>query len=259
MKKILFNLLLCFSFVPFRTTASEPIKQLVDDFLSTDWPTVMLAKEKIENMGSECVPEIIGLLNDCRVYKLQNTADLIYPGAAKFFGHGQIIDYDIDVVCIRAGWLLEELTFRNFGFTGIHLPAAELTDFIRKTFTDYCSVPGNQDQFEQMNENEKRMLIRNLSIERARVWWQDSSRQWNRLSSLVQALNSTDEKTQVKALFYLRNGRTVCAGLNQKFYKSKLSKTIEKLSKSPTSRLSENAKLIMLDSDFSWLALKPAN
>jgi hypothetical protein len=77
------------------------------------------------------------------------------------------------------------------------------------------------------------------------------------LASLEKGLNSQDEKSQVKALFYLRNGKTACKGLNQKFYKSKLSKVIEKLSNSSTSRVSENAKLIMLDSDYSWLFIKP--
>jgi hypothetical protein len=32
-----------------------------------------------------------------------------------------------------------------------------------------------------------------------------------------------------------------------------------RLSKSETNRVSENAKLIMLDSDFDWLSIKPVN
>ena len=199
---------------------ADPVKSLVEDFLSTDWPTVMAAKEKIENLGVTGIPEMMTVMNDCKVYKLQNTGDLIYPGAEKFFGHGQIIDYDIDVACVRAGWLLEELTFRNFGFSGIHLPADELIDFIQKTFPEYYNLPDNQKQIELLNEEGRRIRIRELSIERAKSWWETSSRQWNRLSALEQSLNSKDEKCQVKGLFYLRNGQTNCKGLTQKFYKS---------------------------------------
>jgi hypothetical protein len=79
------------------------------------------------------------------------------------------------------------------------------------------------------------------------------------LDALEQALSSNDEKCQVKALFYLRNGKTQCRGLNQKFYKSHFDKVIAKLTGSTTNRVSENAKLIMLDSDFDWLSLKPVN
>jgi len=260
MKKCIFCLLLCCCSIHlFSASGNEPVKVLVEKFISNDWPAVMSAKEKIENLGAPGITEMIALLNDCQVIKLQNTGDLIYPGAEKFFGHGQIIDYDIDVVCVRAGWLLEELTFKNFGFSGIHLPANELEDFISITFPEYYNIMENQKNLESLNEDGKRKLIRSLSIEQVKAWWQASSKQWTRIASLEQALNSRDEKSQVKALFYLRNGKTACKGLNQKFYRSRLSKVIDRLTKAETNRVSENAKLIMLDSDFSWLSLKPVN
>jgi hypothetical protein len=243
----------------FSGTGNEPIKQLIDEFISNDWPTVMLAKEKIENLGSEGIPEIIALMNDCKVHKLQNTGDLIFPGAEKYFGHGQIIDYDIDDICVRAGWLLEELTFMNFGFSGIHLPADELTDFIRKSFPAYHSNGINRRQIEELNESGKRKLIRSLSIEQVKDWWQIAEQQWNRLNALEQALNSHDEKCQVKALFYLRNGKTRCMGLDESFYKSRLENVVMKLSKAEMSRVSENAKLIMLDGNYDWLSIKRDN
>lgn len=230
----------------------------MDEFVSNDWSVVSLAKEKMENLGSSCIPELIGMMNDCRIQKLHNTGDLIYPGAEKFFGHGQIIDYDIDDVCVRAGWLLEDITFKNFGFSGIHLPADELSGFIAATFPDYVGIADPQ-QTVALSEDGKRKLIRSLSIERAKNWWLGTAKQWNRLQALEQALNSNDEKCQVKALFYLRNGKTQCRGLTQKYYKSRLEKVINKLTRSETNRVSENAKLIMLDSDFDWLSLKPVN
>lgn len=260
MKKcFLYLILCCTSFPIYAENGNEPMNILINHFLSTDWPTVLIAKENIENRGAEGIPEMLKIMNDCKVHKLQNTGDLIYPGAEKFFGHGQIIDYDIDNICIRAGWLLEELSFKNFGFSGIHLPQNELSDFIKNNFPVYYGIAENQKQIEASSEDGKRALICALSIENARTWWEVSSKQWSRLTSLEQGLNSKDEKSQVKALFYLRNGKTACKGLNQKFYKSKLSKVIEKLSNSSTNRVSENAKLIMLDSDYSWLFIKPVH
>jgi hypothetical protein len=261
MKKYFLYLMLtiCLSDVYATSSANQPVRDIIAEFLSNDWPAVLAAKEKLENAGPSVIPDIIALLADCKTNKLQNTGDLIYPGAEKFFGHGQIIDYEIDINCIRAGWLLEDLTFIDFGFTGIHLPVSELVDFIKTDFPDYYSIPENQKLLGGMEETEKRELIRTLSIKRVNAWWLAESKQWNRLSALEKALTSTDENSQVKALFYLRNGKTSCKGLNQKYYKTRLSKTVEKLSKSETNRVSENAKLIMLDSDFSWLGLKPVN
>jgi hypothetical protein len=260
MKKYAFYLIINCLFIPiYGGPGNEPIKELIGKFMSADWPSVMVAKEKLENYGSAAIPEIMALMNDCKLNKLKSTGDLIYPGAEKFFGHGQIIDYDIDNTCVRAGWLLEELTFMDFGFSGIHLPANELAAFVKTTFPDYYGNAENQKRFNEMDEEAKREAMRSLSIEKAKSWWQISSKQWNRLSALEQALVSTDETCQVKALFYLRNGRTSCKGLTQKYYRSKMAKTVEKLSKAETSRVSENAKLIMLDSDFSWLSIKPVN
>ncbi len=249
-------LLVCFNTLSAQSVVHQ-LKSLEADFMSVNWPTVNKAKEGIENMGSAAITDLISMMNECQTIRLNNTGDLIYPGAERFFGHGQIIDYDIDNSCIRAGWLLEEITFMNFGFSGSHLPADELEGFIERNFKEYMAVAENQDRVGQLDETGKRSLICNLSIENARKWWQNSSKQWNRLNALEQALNSNDEKCQVKALFYLRNGVTSCKGLTQKYYKSKLSKVVEKLSKSPTGRVSENAKLILLDSDFTWLVLKP--
>jgi hypothetical protein len=256
---LLYLIMCCCSQSLFSATSHEPIKKLIADFLSTDWPTVMQAKEKIENLGSEGIPEILAIMNDCRLNNLQNTGDLIFPGAENYFGHGQIIDYDIDDNCVRAGWLLEELTFKNFGFTGIHLPDNELIDFIIKTFPDYYGTPVNRRQLDELTISGKRKLIRSLSINRAKEWWQNASQGWNRLNALEEALISQDEKCQVKALFYMRNGKTLCKGLDETFYKSQLEQTVMKLSKVALNRVSENAKLIMLDSDFYWLSIKPVN
>jgi hypothetical protein len=234
-------------------------EKLITDFKSTDWPTVMKAKESIENLEKDGIPQLMTMLNDFSIRRLKNTGDLIYPGAVKFYGHGQIIEYDIDEISIRAGWLLEDLTFQNFGFSGIHLPDNEILDFIQHNFPDYISSTANKQKLDKMTTAEKRKLIKSLSIKKAQVWWNSESESWNRLNALVNALKSTDEKRQVKALFYIRNGKTKCSGLNKAYYEAELIELMRELAKTELKRVSENAKLILMDIDFEWLALKPAD
>lgn len=50
------------------------------------------------------------------VVPLTDTMDLIYPGAKTFYGHGYIVNYDLDSLAVRAGWVLESITFQDFGF-----------------------------------------------------------------------------------------------------------------------------------------------
>jgi hypothetical protein len=256
MKRKSIMMILAWFMVFFIHAQDKEITGLLKEFQSVDWPVVFIAKEKLENMESKSIPGIISLLQDKTVKKLINTGDLIYPGADKFFGHGQIIDYDIDRIDIRAGWLLEELTFQNFGFTGVHIEADKLTDYIKFNFPKYYNNSRNRQMLEKSAEKEKRDIIRKLSIQEAIKWWEDKGGKWNRFTALVEALKSEDEKRQAKALFYLRNGKTTCTGLTRESYKSQIEGIIIELSKSPLKRISEQSKLILLDTDFDWLALK---
>lgn len=86
-----------------------------------------MAKDSLVNYQLEAIPKIIEMLKDTSYIKLKNTADLIYPGAEKFYGHGGIVYYDIDWICVRAAWLLEEITFQDFGYREL-----TITTFILK-------------------------------------------------------------------------------------------------------------------------------
>lgn len=241
-----------FAFLP-ALHAQQDIDQLIKEFSSADWNKVQSAKESLENLEKEAIPPLIKLLDRDEIVKLENTGSLIYPGAEKFFGYGLIVDYDIDNLSIRSGWLLEELTFQNFGFSGYHLPDNELITFIKITFPQYYNNSTNRRKLESSSPMELRRTIHKLSVENARAWWKSESATWSRLDALVDALQSFDEKRQVKALFYMRNGTTRCTGLTKDYYIDNISKEIVRLSSSDTKRISEHARLILFDTKFLWL------
>lgn len=234
-------------------------EKLLSDFKSVDWPVVLKAKEDIENLETAGIPQLISLLDDYTICKLKNTGDLIYPGAERFYGHGQIVDYSIDEIAIRASWLLEDLTFQNFGFVGIHLPEDELNGFIEINFPDYYDNSRNRQGLKRMTVSEKRDLIKSLSIEKAQNWLELQPEGWSRLDALVSALQSEDEKRQVKALFFIRNGKTRCTGLTKAYYQTNIESMVRELSRSDLKRVSENAKLIIMDIDYEWLDIKTKN
>jgi hypothetical protein len=227
-KKILLIVIAC-CFLQFNL--NKEIDKLIKDFKSNDWVVVLKAKKNLENLESKALHELIDLLKDESVNKLGNTGDLIYPGADKFFGHGQIINYDIDKISIRAGWLIEEMTFQNFGYSGIHIQENRIIDYIKFNFPEYYNNSSNRENLENRSTSEKRALVSKLSYNKVIDWWKKESKNWNRLAALLDALNSTDEKRQVKALFYLRNGTSKCTGLNKNVYESKIKKRIIELSK----------------------------
>jgi hypothetical protein len=254
-KKLLIVGLVC-GYILIGFNQEKSVDTLLKEFQSNDWSTVLKAKENLENLEGKAIPELMNLLSSSSFVKLQNTGDLIYPGAEKFYGHGQIIDYSIDDIAIRAGWLLEEITFQRFGFDGVHIQEDRLNNFIKYNFSGYYNSPGNKDKLENISTSEKRNLIKDISIKKAIEWWEKESKNWNRLDALVSALKSDDEKRQVKALFYIRNGRTQCTGLTKSYYKKKIHHIVSELSKVQIKRVSEHAKLILLDTGYEWLKMK---
>lgn len=249
--KILLALLFCIGYL--NSIAQDDHEKLINEFTSDDWKLVKQAKESLENLEEKAIPLVLPLLDDERIIKLKNTGTLIYPGAEKFFGYGQIVEYNIDMIAIRAGWLIEEISFNNFGFSGCHLPDAELVSFIKITFPDYYNNSTNRRKIETSTAEELQRLILKLSIRNAKEWWDNEKDTWTRLQALVDALQSFDEKRQVKALFYIRNGTTACTGLTKDFYIDNISKEIVRMSSSDTKRISEHARFILFDTKFEWL------
>ena len=257
MRKIgLFLFLTAFTGAFTFTKAQDDLQQLISDFISSDWQTVKNAKLKLENYEKHSIPLIIKILDRGDVVKLTGTGSLIYPGAEKFFGYGQMIEYDIDRLSVRAGWLLEELTFNNFGFSGCHLAPEDQLIFIKITFPEYYNNANNRKKLENSTVSEISEIIFNLSVKNAKDWWIKEGSDWTRLTALVDALKSFDEKRQVKALFYLRYGETTCNGLTKDYYFENISKEIVRLSASETLRVSEHASNILSDTRFMWLENK---
>lgn len=252
----IFSAIALLSVVCFSVLNAQVDKPLVANFTSNDWKAVKQAKYDIEDLQGAVLPDMIALLNNSKMVKLTNTGSLIYPGAAKFFGHGQILDYDIDRINVRAGWLIEEVSFNNFGFSGVHLPDDVVEGYIKITFPDYYNNSANRKKIENASSDELRSLILKLAISSANEWWEATGGKFSRLQSLLDALNSFDEKRQVRALFYLRNGHTGCEGLTREYYYEEISKEIVRLSGSDVRRIAEHAKLILLDSKLDWLSMK---
>ena len=86
-------------------------------FVRPAWGDVLGAKTRLEAVEAAAIPALIDLaFREDRV-PLEDTGDLIYPGARFFYGHGELVDYELDILAARAGWLLEDLTFQDFGFS----------------------------------------------------------------------------------------------------------------------------------------------
>jgi hypothetical protein len=230
--------------------------ELMKSFSGADWKSVKQTKQSIEDLQEKAIPDLIDMLESKEKVKLENTGSLIYPGAERFYGHGQILDYDVDYLNIRAGWLIEEITFNNFGFSIIHLPKDELISQLKNLFPKYYNNSTNRKKIESSSDADLRKIATKLSVDAAKAWWNANGTDWSRLTSLVEALQSFDEKTTGKSSFYMRNSTTKCDGLTREYYFQEISKEIVRLNSSSIQRISEHAGQILTDRHLEWLEMK---
>jgi hypothetical protein len=176
--------------------------------------------------------------------RLTNTADLIYPGAETFYGHGFLVDYQLDYLAARAGWLLEAITFEDFGFAAGTISEAPLLEARRR---------GNHDvPLREVLPRAKAAHDFKASAEKARAWWLARSKTWSRLQAVAEALRSTSPRRQMNVLDWLRYGETACDGLSREFFSSRLRPLVQALEKTATPDVRTQAHLLIEDTDGYW-------
>jgi len=169
------------------------------------------AKSELVNYQKEIIPQLIKLLTNTNYSKLGNADWLMYPGTNEIkMTHGYIIPYELDWISVRAGWLLEELTFKDFGYST--LPSYTYSEIMESFF-----APGAKKITEMKWKNRltKKQIIQHRYVlaQKVKKWWQQKQENWTRVSAIKEALLSNNEKRQLTALNYLQNSETKCDNL----------------------------------------------
>ena len=196
------------------------------------YENVYPSKLALENYQKEIIAQLVELVNDPTFVKLTGTADLIYPGAEEWYGHGHYVPYAMDWLSIRAGWLLEELTFQDFGYKATNI--------------------GNLN-WKDKPEGEKLKEFRKLQAEKVKKWWMENSTKWNRLESLKEALISNNVNRISNAVQFLRFGESKCDGLNREVFLKEIKPLALKLRDSKNEDVKEIGKQLEEENLDSWL------
>jgi hypothetical protein len=224
------------------------VATLISDLVSDDWPKVWRAKLELESRETEGIGALIDLLDRDDVVPLRNTADLIYPGAKEFYGHGFIVDYDLDRVAVRAGWVMEETAFEDFGFSE---GAIHEADLLQAAIDGKRDVP-LQDVVPTSRDAAARTQRLSEARVRAKTWWAAVGNNWSRYIALRDALTSVDADRQMNALDWLRHGETTCRGLSPETYSRDLLPHVKRLASSGSEGVRQQARLLTEDHEGWW-------
>ncbi len=201
-KSILLALLLYTSISSFAQT--NKLDSLLNAFKSKDFDEVVLnAKIALEQKQKEAIPALIQLLQSTEYAKLYYSEALMYPGTKRvIFENEIVIPYELDWISIRAGWLLEELTFKDFGYRSTELDS-ELFEEIKRN----NEIETNEKIYtiDWKNRQTKEQIIqsRKKQAEQVAIWWEQNKASWSRVSALKTALQSNNEYCITKALNFM--------------------------------------------------------
>ncbi len=236
-------------------SAQTSLDSMIIKLQRADFGDVYHVKDSIINRGKEAIPKLITLLKDTSFVKLKNTADLIYPGADQYYGHGWIVNYDIDWISVRAAWLLEEITFQNFGYLENTISEDQLMKLHQQDYATYLQTGSHSVDFKNKTLRQKLIIYRQILADSVSQWWNKSQSSWTRFKAIKEALSSTDEQRQSFALHFLRFDETKCDGLTRYSYKKELLPLVRKI-KNRKSNEAEQAKLLLDDDEYYWLKIK---
>jgi hypothetical protein len=205
------------------------------------------SKLQLESYQKAIIPGLIALLADTGFVKLAGTADLIYPGAEEFYGHGHFVPYDMDWISVRAGWLLEDLTFMNFGYKTTGVNDSTLFKLMKENYNEYLAKGTYDLEWKNKPGKEKLLEYRKQLAQKVKVWWLANERSWTRLSAIKEALKSNDETRIENALQFLRFRETNCDHLNNAVYESEIKPLVVALQKTKFEIIKTDVRLLLND------------
>ena len=230
-----------------RTKSTE---QLIQDFISDNWgERVAPAEAELESRQTAIISDVVRLLDNEEKVKLRNTWDLIYPGAEKFYGHGWVLDYDVDSISVRAGWLLEELTFQDFGFRQGVIDHDEILMTVIKGKSELYI----NDLKAKLKGQDANKQARILAAQKAKDWIQKAGKTWNRFDAILLGLRGNNVALQYRIFQWLRNGDTKCDGLTLASFAKFVLPEVKRLAKSSDENIQkETGYLLEDDSKGKW-------
>lgn len=222
MKRAILGLLLVFNLLG-TSVGAEPKEA---DLCSPDVATMLAAGDRLCHLEEASVPFLIRLLDtDERIFPTSQPG----TGGAMYIGHGgcpgcyPFLFYGLNETQVRAGWMLERITFQDFGFS--------------------CDSALDREPSKE---------VRQAAVARARAWWQAQPRDWRRVDGIRTALMEGSPWAQRGALDYLlhRNRDGDCASLTESSYFEKLHPVIADLFASPVAEVREKAAEVWLRVEF---------
>lgn len=216
----------------------NPIDSLIKDFKSFMFDyKIQPSRRALERYEQAAIPKIIPLLYSNTFTPIADNPYLMYPASKRYeYTHGYIIPYNLDWLSIRAGWLIEELTFMDFGYK-------TAMDEKKYALIDSYAYNGKREvPWIKAPTKASLLKTRKPMADAVVAWWRKNKATWTRIGALKEALQSNNTKRQTIAINYLLNGfRNEEEPLTSKYLKE-ITPLVLALKESDNKSIAEDAK-----------------
>lgn len=218
--------------------ARTDIASLIEELCGQNWPMVRAAAMRLEAWEEDAIEPLLAVCARDERVPLVETADLIYPGARQLVGHGLVVDYDLNWLVARAGWVLENITFMEFGFREGLIDHDELLERFSKGDSNWVpEIPREEVQARRQQRLD--------ACERARQWWSSVKSFWTRYAGLRDALACSEPRRNSSALRWLRKAEDGSMEVAKATYEREIIPLLKRLSLSPDRDVSVQASLLL--------------
>lgn len=254
MKKILLPALVL-AFIACAFSESK-IEKKIALLKNGNWATVSEAREDLIKLEDDAMNALVTLTADSSIVPLTGAEAIVYPGTTKYNGKGTAIDFDLDRVAVRAGWIIEEISFNDFGYRAGTVSDAILLDIRKQHPEEMRKFTAVDVSLAMKGTTQERTKKYTDIAAKVSQWWSQNKTGWSRYTALKDALKSDSPRRQLLALQYLRTGERKINGLSKDSWEKELKSLVLNVSKNGKPGPNEEAKLLLNDTDLYWLSGK---
>lgn len=209
-----------------------------------------------ENYQKEVIPKLIELIKDTSFIKLENWGPYSFAGSTSYKGHGLYITYYLDWISDRADWILEQITFQDFGYSEWTAAGNEMMKEYKKIYhNEINKIDTTYIYFNDSTTRAQFKKYRLFLADSVLKWWDKNKSTWTKYNALKEALSSKNFQRQYLACNYLINGKTLCEGLTIDNYNKEIKPLLKKIRRHYwTDEFGE--RQILKDKNYNWYKLK---
>ncbi len=176
------------------------------------------ARNGLVNYQQLALPKLISLLYNTTRLDSDPGDPYTVLATGNYEGHFKvgIIPYNFDWLSIRAGYVIESLTFIDFSYAS----SMKITD----------GKNGNiKITWNKVATAESLKKDRKLMADKVVAWWNKNKATWSRFNALKTALESKDKAYINRAVEFIYDGETKCDGFTKETYEKEIKPLLKEI------------------------------